>query len=566
MSDPVLYSIGHDAPARAQVSDLYGLFTVSMMMFGARDSAAIMRLCASSFPSLGSVRVEAAYLAEADGLVPVDIGRDVPGSLADRVSDAGPTGGPLDVDGWPWSCALPLVSLSGCRGYLAISAPTEPETYEYFLLDVLTRQTAAALENAVLYREVAQYTTSLRAMNQERAAVNQQLRASVEDLERRTRVHEMLTEASATPDVVTALVKTVRDLTGLPTAVEDAFGNVERWAGPEGVDGYERISIPAREAVGREGLARAGHAVRSRGRLIALARPGNETLGAVVLWDPDRTAGGFENFVLEHAAVVLGMELSHRRSLVEVELRLRRQLVDDLVTGTEDIDSAFVRAAAVGHDLSLQHRAVVVRWNDLPDDELVMESVERVTGHLGLKALIARRSGNVVLLVGGDLPGKQLYERICADLHSVNGSIGIGARADTARELPRSFEEAQHALRIRQKSRAPHGATKFEELGIYRILAVGDQSGEIDAYIKQWLGDLIDYDAGRHSTLVETLAEYLDHGGNYDLTAEALLIHRSTLRYRLRRIRELTGLDLTDVEIRLNLHVATRAWRILDGV
>src|ERR1700733_1500195 len=91
---------GHGGAAgRAHVSDLYGLFTVSMMMFGERDGAAIMRLCASSFPSLGSSRVEAAYLTEADSMVPVDIGREVQESLAGQVAHAGPQGGRLDVDG-----------------------------------------------------------------------------------------------------------------------------------------------------------------------------------------------------------------------------------------------------------------------------------------------------------------------------------------------------------------------------------------------------------------------------------------------------------------------------------
>ena len=48
-----------------------------------------------------------------------------------------------------------------------------------------------------------------------------------------------------------------------------------------------------------------------------------------------------------------------------------------------------------------------------------------------------------------------------------------------------------------------------------------------------------------------TLAQYLDCGGNYDQAAAALVIHRSTLRYRLRRIRELTNLDLADVDGRI---------------
>ena len=196
MSD-LAQGAGHrDATGRAQVSDLYGLFTVSMMMFGERDGAAIMRLCVSSFPSLGSLRVEAAYLNEANSMVPVDIGRAVPDGVASQLARAAPRGGRLDVPGAAWGCAIPLTSLSGCRGYLAVSAPEVPQKYELFLLDVLIRQTAAALDNAVLHREVAQYTAGLQALNEERAAVNQQLTATVQDLERRTRMHEMLTEAS----------------------------------------------------------------------------------------------------------------------------------------------------------------------------------------------------------------------------------------------------------------------------------------------------------------------------------------------------------------------------------
>jgi DNA-binding PucR family transcriptional regulator len=54
-------------------------------------------------------------------------------------------------------------------------------------------------------------------------------------------------------------------------------------------------------------------------------------------------------------------------------------------------------------------------------------------------------------------------------------------------------------------------------------------------------------------------------GGNYDAAAQALVIHRSTLRYRLQRIRGVSGLDIGEVENRLNLHLATRAWQVLEG-
>ncbi len=58
-------------------------------------------------------------------------------------------------------------------------------------------------------------------------------------------------------------------------------------------------------------------------------------------------------------------------------------------------------------------------------------------------------------------------------------------------------------------------------------------------------------------------ARYFDCGGNYSETAESLAIHRRTLRYRLQRIREISGHDLTNVEDRLNRQVATRMWKII---
>ena len=71
---------------------------------------------------------------------------------------------------------------------------------------------------------------------------------------------------------------------------------------------------------------------------------------------------------------------------------------------------------------------------------------------------------------------------------------------------------------------------------------------------------LLDYDDRRRSSLVLTLSHYLDAGGRYETAAETLSIGRSTLRYRLARIRELSGHDLTDPDTRFQLHLATKAW------
>ncbi|MCW2500881.1 MAG: transcriptional regulator [Frankiales bacterium] len=563
MSGPGLAPDDIEAPSRGHVSSLHALFVLSMMMFTSRESEEILRLCASSVGSLGPLQAEAAYVAGAGSIKPVEIGQPAPAGLRTDLAALGPAGGSVDLPGREWAWSFPFVGLSGCRGYLVISAARQPTSYERFLLDVLVRQTAAALENAGLYRSALEHAQTLRLLKEEREAVNRELRHTVEDLERRTRTHELLTRASLAADVSSAVASALHDLTGLAAAVEDRFGNILEWAAAVGTPTYDPLPDSERAELSHAVMAGAGRPVRDGRRLVALARPGNETLGAVVLLDPDRVAGDYELFALEHASTVVGMALAHRRSLVEVELRMRRQLIDDLLTGTDD-GGVMVRATAVGHDLRGLHRVVVLRWPQASDEDVLVTAAERAATQLELKALVARRAANVVLVVGGDVDGPRLYELVSTEVRSRHGAIGIGGPTEGTSSLPRSFDEAQRALELRSKSRSPYGVTAFDDLGIYRILAGGERGGEIDVFVRQWLGRLLDYDHNRHATLVETLAEYLDCGGNYDLTAETLLIHRSTLRYRLRRIRELTGLELSDVDNRLNLHVATRAWRVLD--
>jgi DNA-binding PucR family transcriptional regulator len=75
-------------------------------------------------------------------------------------------------------------------------------------------------------------------------------------------------------------------------------------------------------------------------------------------------------------------------------------------------------------------------------------------------------------------------------------------------------------------------------------------------YYLALLRPLQEYDRAHYGDLVKTLAAYLRHGGNSTHTADALFLHRNSLRYRLARIRAITGIDLDDTEGRLALQVA----------
>ncbi|MEV6653160.1 helix-turn-helix domain-containing protein [Streptomyces sp. NPDC051219] len=549
---------------REHLANLYSLSVLAMIMNDGRDERDIMRLALTSVAAVGPCRAEAGFLTP--GQIPVRTPAEWPHAtshLDAQVKRLRGQEGMVPVPGREWGWAFALHARGGVIGYLVVSARSRPASDDCFLIHVLVQQTTAALANAMARRTERDHAGELRQLNEDRAAVNARLATSVSDLERQRSVHEVLSEACSSGAGVAGIAEAVHRLTGYPVAIEDRFGNLQAWAGPGRPDPYPKPNAEQHEELLQE-AARRLRPVRVGGRLIALARHRGEVLGAVTLIDTEGRIGEQEEFTLDHACIALALELAHLRNLADVELRLRRELVDDLVTGTDD-ESAYARAAAVGHDLHGPHYLAVVQWVGTATDDAFVHAVGRSAAGLRIRSLLARRSGLAVLVLQGRPSAQALYQAVGRELASPTGAIGVGGRCDTPAEIPRSYREALRALEVRQRSQSPHGTTAFDELGLYRILGPGGDYREVELFVREWLGSLLDYDAAHHTELVQTLAQYLECGGNYDSTAAMLAIHRSTLRYRLQRIREVSGSDLADVDSRLNLHVAARVWKILGG-
>jgi sugar diacid utilization regulator len=552
-----------DSWDHAQLSNLHDLFVLSMMMFDGRDAEDILRLAATSVASLSPCTVDAMYLQTGGALCRSPMNQRPDAALDALVSGLTGDGGQISVATGGWRWGFLLRSLGGVSGCLVLRADAAPSTDEFFLLKVLSQQTAAALNSASLHKREREHGVELRKLNNERAVANAELSALVARLKQQQNVHKVLTTVSASGAGEPGIAHALHELTELPVVIEDQFGNLRAWAGPGRPEPYPKPTARKREELLRRATA-LGRPLREKDRLISLVKPRHEVLGVVALIDPKRTATEHKRFALEYGTTVLALELSHQRNLAEAELRLHRDLVDDLIVGTDD-ESAYARADAAGHDLRGPHHVVVVQWRGRRTDDAVAEAVGHTVAALQLKSLTSRRSGMVVLLVHGRPDGDRLHQELAAQLGNWAGAIGIGGHCEAPSEFPRSYSEAVRALNIRQGSRAPHGATAFDQLGIYRILDTGESRDEIESFVREWLGSLLDYDALKHADLVRTLSQYFECGGNYDETAAALIIHRSTLRYRLGRIREITQLNLNDVDSRLNLHVATRAWQVLQG-
>jgi DNA-binding PucR family transcriptional regulator len=524
---------------REQLATFRPLLALSMVMTTSGDEDEILQLATGAVPSLGRCRATGAYLDGAwrqVGPVGEPSGADL---VAARIQSLGDKSGEVSVVGYGWSWAFPLVGLRGNAGHILVSRETEPEEYHQFLLTVLFQQAGAALANARLHA-----------------------------LERRIiAIHDRLTAAAAAGEGPAGIAGAVNELSGYPVAIEDRYGNLLAWAGPGCPDPYPKVAAARRDRSLEEATRTAG-AVRSGDRLIAISQPGHQVEGVIALIDPDGTAGESEQLALEHANTVLALELAHQRALAETELRLRRDLVEELLTGT-DSESAAKRARALGYDLSRRHRVLVLtQGRRHVEPEIFFSAVQKATRAVGVGSLVVSRAGTVAVLSDTDHDWEK-FRTAVIEQTGRRGScrVGVGAPCTGLPDFPRSHGQAQLALKLQTTTHAPEQVTAFEDLGVYQLLSEIADTGSVESFLHRWLGSLLEYDASKGgSQLVETLASYLDNGGNYNATAKALILHRSTLRYRLKRIREISGHDLSNPDTQFNLHLATRSWTVMKAM
>ncbi len=531
---------------RNLLSTLRSLLVLGQLMTEGASERQILELAATAAPSVAPCRVLGFELA---GNTPDDP------TLASQLALVGPSGGRLALPELEWAWAYPVRSMTGHLGHLIVAADEGLSTDEQFLLRALAQQTGAAVANQRLHARE-------HATAEELSTVNDRLRDTVGALQRSMDIHARLTAVAVSGEGSDGIARALHELTGFPVAVEDRYGNLRAWAGPNRPDPYPKDPAARREQLLRRAL-REQRPIREGGRILALAHPQGDILGVIALVDLASVAGEHELMALEHSATILSMELARVRSLAESELRLRRDLVEELLAGTGE-ESALTRAVSLGYDLQRPHRVVVVEGRGrTKDNDAFFQAVRHAARDEPAGTLLVARGAQVVLLADNEPDWESLRASVLHELGGGRARIGIGEVCESIADFPRSYRQAQLALRLPAAAEWDDRATCFDDLGVYRLLAEIEDLREVERFVDRWIGSLLAYDAQRGAEMVRTLSYYLERGGNYEATAKALIVHRNTLKYRLQRIRKISGLELNDPDTCFNLQLATRAWSTL---
>ena len=405
-------------------------------------------------------------------------------------------------------------------------------------------------------------------------------------LQRSLAVHEKLTKIVLEEKGLQFIISTLSGLVGCSAVLFDFHGLVL-------CEAAHRRRIPAAliadlwEQISDKRASRQDFAVdapQGGGSVQVYPVVASHRIGAFLAVMKD--AGEFSDYdriILHHVVTVTALELVKKKAVAETEKRLAGDFFDELIASDLYEEEIARRLAFFGLDPAAEQLIALVDIDgfttpadDLPDkvETIVQDvkerfhwAVDEFLAQHDLLFISASHSESVVVLVQlGSLDSHdvlalagELQATIGRLIPEITVSIGIGRPHTTLVDLRQSYYEALYAIQIRKIKGSTSVIASFDDLGSYGLLLGLQDTVSLEVFYDSVLGKLRTYDEQNASDLVKSLACFLEANGHWGEAAERLYVHRHTLRYRMKRVEDITGRDLGSSQDRMEFWLALKA-------
>lgn len=416
-----------------------------------------------------------------------------------------------------------------------------------------------------------------------------------------------LTELAIAGEPLAGMVRALADLAGRPVALSGRDGRLLAYH-LAGKAGEERRG-PAREIVAEALLREHGTLVRWM-RTVAASSPADPPtttvpvdqawertaapvigrdglLGAVSLIVPRGGATPEDAQATSRGAAACAVVLAREHAATNARREVELHVLDEVLDGALRSEGTLLhQAKRLGHDLTAPHVAFVLRL-DPPLATAPIRAQRRDEQWAALADVVARlaapggdrvlwrlrnNSAELVWPATTTAIASRLGQHLADQLgpRAISGgenaqagdaliSVGVGTPRDGITGIRRSHQEARQAASLGRRLHGPGHLTRFDELGVYRLIFAAEGLPELRGLHDDALGVLLAYDRDNGGDLVRTLDAFFAARCSPKEAAERLSVHRNTVLYRLDRVRDLTGFDLEDATTRLRLQLALHA-------
>jgi GAF domain-containing protein len=347
----------------------------------------------------------------------------------------------------------------------------------------------------------------------------------------------------------------------------------------------ETLPAPARMSVAEVMLAglesRSGPARRAAGRALwpseqladVLVTPlvvGGDRVGVLCVASAGSRAFGDEDAEIARAIAHLAAVAIKRTELIEglTKANTIKDLFEALAAGATTF--AATKAADVRCDLNAAYLILSAqpaggRAQSTGEWRVAAEAIGRGLAELAPRSAIESGPGPVRALLAFGSARRDAVDgllRQARELGQAQGAvIGVSELRDTPDDAAGAYREAHDAATIAHALLRDGGAIAYSQVGAYRYLVqIGAEDAPRDR-MRAAVDLLIEYDRRRRTSLLDTLERYLSERRSVIESARALYVHPNTLRQRLGRIEDLTGLDLNEDDL-LSLELAIKLARL----
>jgi sugar diacid utilization regulator len=294
-----------------------------------------------------------------------------------------------------------------------------------------------------------------------------------------------------------------------------------------------------------------------------------ELAGYICIQEKNRPFHSGDLASLLHGRNAVTLKALQIRAEQEHKKRSRDLFVNRLLYETieeEDLPSLHRQAREL--DIRLQERYMAAACKiDGPPPETISRIVEEIgkDRFLPKHALVGVDKKNQIALL---VPGHEtdslehfnnwlhnMFDRIGKKLGPFQWGAGVG-RQHALTELRHGYFQAVEALHHGIEIAGYGHVQHYVDMGVYRLFAHPAMQEEIDKFVEEWLGPLLDYDRLHHANLIQTLGVFLESGGNYRETAKIMFLHHNTVRYRIQTISKLLNCNIQETKTRLHLQIA----------
>jgi sugar diacid utilization regulator len=298
--------------------------------------------------------------------------------------------------------------------------------------------------------------------------------------------------------------------------------------------------------------------------------------------------GDLSLLVTEHAATICGVILGRERVVTAAARQVRDDLVEGLLLGGGRDNGEVGRwARHLGYDSTRQHRILVAAFEATGSARAAGSAAAAMRTRAAAAidhfftsrlpgAITSVRENEVVIVVpghSGQLPPAAAADRLSSsclarmrDLFPETMiTIGIGGACRDPTEIARSYGQARRTIDAVVRLGGQSQVVAFEDLGIHRLLLQIPDLAELRSFAAEILGELGRQEHQRGAELLATLACYFRENNSPQRSARSLHVHPNTVAYRIKRIQEITGLQLDTYRDRLMAQVALEILDALGG-